>query len=90
MLFSHAGTGERAELSCRVLFEGKQKDFLGFRRAANAVIEAAILATRLAFHDYAVVADRLRHYREIVEKTGDENDRQAFQLVHDYVQQRGK
>jgi uncharacterized protein len=88
-LVSQAGTSDRAELCCRVLFDGRQKDFLGFRRAGNAVIEATILATRLAFHDREVVVERLSQYGEIVEKTGDEHDREAFQLVHDYVQQRG-
>ncbi len=89
-LVTQAGTAERAELSCRVVFEGKQKDFLGFRRAANAVIEAAILATRLAFHEHEAVIESLNRYGHIVEKAGDENDREAFQLVHDYVLQRGK
>ena len=89
-LVSQAGTGDRAELRCRVLFEGRQRDFLGFRRAGNAVIEATILATRLALHDHKAIIERMNLYGDIVEKTGDENDRKAFQLVHDYVQQRGK
>jgi uncharacterized protein len=89
-LISQAGTSDRAELYCRVLFDGRQRDFLGFRRAAHAVIEATILATRLEFLEHAMVVERLKQYREIVEKTGDESDKQAYQLVHEYVQQRGK
>jgi uncharacterized protein len=87
---SQTGTDERAELRCRILFEGRQRDFLGFRRAGNAVIEAAILATRLKFFDRTTVFERMKQYAEIVGKTGDENDRQALQLVHDYMQQRGR
>ncbi len=89
-LISQAGTNDRAELRCRVLYEGRQRDFLGFRRASSAVIEAAILATRRTMLHPATVLERLIHYGEIVEKTGDDVDRQAFQLVHDYVQLRGE
>ena len=89
-LISQAGTNDRAELRCRVLYEGRQRDFLGFRRASHAVIEAAILATRRTMLHPATVLERLIHYGEIVEKTGDDVDRQAFQLVYDYVQLRGE
>jgi hypothetical protein len=87
-LVSHGGTNDRAELCCRVVYEGRQRDFLGFRRASNAVIEAAILATRLTIIHRKVVTGRLVHYGKIVEKTGDDSDRQALRLVHDYVQQK--
>jgi hypothetical protein len=87
---SQGGSDDRAELRCRVLHKGRQKDFLGFCRASNAVIEATILATRLAFFDQQTVADKLIYYREIIDKTGDETEIKAFGLVHDYIQKRGK
>lgn len=87
---SQGGSDDRAELRCRVLHKGRQKDFLGFCRASNAVIEATIMATRLAFFDQQTVAEKLIYYGEIVEKTGDETEIQAFKLVHDYIQKRGK
>jgi hypothetical protein len=85
---SQGGSDDRAEFRCRVLHKGRQKDFLGFCRASNAVIEAAILATRLALYDRKTVVERLIHYGEIVEKTGDETEIHAFQLVQDFVQKR--
>jgi hypothetical protein len=85
---SRGGSEDRAELRCRVLHKGRQREFLGFCRASNAVIESAILATRLALHDRKTVGDRMIHYGEIVEKTGDEAARQAFRLVQDYVRKR--
>ncbi len=88
-VISRGGSDDRAELRCRVMHKGRQKDFLGFCRAGNAVIEAAILATRLGLFDRATVAERLIQYGEIVDKTGDENEKQAFQLIRDYVQKRG-
>ena len=85
---SHGGSDDRAELRCRVVHKGWQKDFLGFCRADNAVIEATILATRLAVYGRKTVAEKLSCYREIVDKTGDETEKQAFQIVQDYVQEK--
>ena len=87
-IVSQAGTDDRAEFRCRVVHEGRRRDFLGFRRASNAVIEATILATRLPLLDPDTVAPSLIQYGEIVEKTGDDADKQAFQLIRDYIQKR--
>ena len=84
-IVSEGGTEERAELKCRVLHDGRRKDFLGFRRASNAVIEATILATRRMLYEPAMLETMLTHYRAIVEKTGDGTDREAFQMVDDFV-----
>jgi hypothetical protein len=88
-LVSQGGSVDRASLRCRVLHRGWQKDFLGFCRASNAVVEATILATRFSQYDRNTIAERLIHYGEIVEKTGDEREQKAFQLVRDYVLKRG-
>jgi uncharacterized protein len=88
-VISCEGFQERAEVHCRILHEGRQKEFLGFCRAGNAVLEAIILATRVRFYDPSVVAEKLISYQEIVQKTGDANEKRAFQLVHDYIHQGG-
>jgi uncharacterized protein len=80
------GTKDRAELQCRVLHKGTQKEFLGFCRASNAVIEATIVATRLDFLDAGFVNQRMIQYREIIEKTGGDAEKNAFQLILDYIQ----
>jgi hypothetical protein len=85
---SQGGSDERAEFHCRVLHKGRQRDFLGFCRASSAIIEATILATRLPFCDRGDVVKNLNHYTKIVEKTGGENEKQAFQLVCDYIRKR--
>ncbi len=85
---TRGGSAERMELRCRILHRGRQKDFLGFCRASNAIIEATILATRLALNDMKTVTEKLAYYKEIVDKTGDEAEKQAFQLVQEYVQKR--
>ena len=89
-VISRSGSDERAELRCRVLHAGRQKDFLGFCRSGSAVIEAAILATRLDRCDLRTTAEKLDHYGEIVEKTGDEPEKQAFRLIRDYVRKKGE
>jgi hypothetical protein len=80
-----AGNQDRAEIRCRVVGKGWQRDFLGFSRAKGAVIEAAILATRLRQRDRETVLEELRRYEEIVHKTGDEAERTALQDVREFV-----
>jgi uncharacterized protein len=88
-VISQEESQERPEVRCRVLHAGRQKEFLGFCRAGNAVLEAIILATRVRLLDPKTVAERTTQYQEIVEKTGDTNEKHAFQLVHDYIRQGG-
>lgn len=80
-----SGDGMRAEICCRVMGQGWRRDFLGFNRAKNAVIEAAILATRLHLHDHAEVQAAYRRYQEIVDKIGGDQEREAMRYLHDYV-----
>jgi hypothetical protein len=87
-VIAKGGSDDRAELKCHVLYKGWQKDFLGFCRAGNAVIEAAIFATRLDLYEQQVVSEKLIHYMKIVEKTGNESEKKAFQLVCDYIKRR--
>jgi uncharacterized protein len=89
VVVSHGGSSDRAEVHCRVVHDGRQRDFLGFCRAGSAVLEAAILATRAAMSDPITVAEKLIQYGEIVEKTGGNTERHAFQLVRDYFRKRG-
>jgi hypothetical protein len=80
-----AGGEERAEVRCRVVSKGWQRDFLGFNRARNTVIEATILATRLHLDDPARVAEALDRYAVIVQKTGGEVEKIAFERVREFV-----
>lgn len=86
---SMGGSEERAEFRCRILHRGRMKDFLGFCRASNAVIEAAILASRISINSKKDILCSLNNYMKIVDKTGSDKDKQAFRLVQDYVDRRG-
>jgi len=79
---------ERAEIKCQVMDRGFKRDFLGFNRARNAVIEATILATRLQFIPDEEVRDSLNLLAQIVQKTGDEREQIAFELVRQYFLKR--
>lgn len=84
-VLSVAGSSERAEVHCRIVHEEHLREFLGFCRASAAVLEAAILATRLNAHTPEAVHEIMQHYAQIVDKTGGDNDRRAFQLVEQFI-----
>ncbi|MGC8873951.1 MAG: DUF447 domain-containing protein [Chloroflexia bacterium] len=81
-----AGNDERAEIACRVVHRGWRRDFLGFSRARNALVELAILATRLHLSGVEPVLEALERYEAIVRKTGDEPERKALTLIQNYVE----
>jgi uncharacterized protein len=87
-VINRSGSEDRAEFQCRIMHRESRRDFLGFCRAGNAVIEATILATRLDYCDRQEVDESLNRYLRIVEKTAGSNEKQAFQLVRDYIRQR--
>lgn len=83
-------TGERAEIRCRVVGKGWQRDFLGFNRGRNAVIEAAIMATRLHLYPMGQVWAEFKRSQEIVQKTGGDREQQAMEYLLDWVRRQLK
>ena len=81
---------QRAEIQCRVVGQGRLRDFLGWNRAQHAVLEAAILATRLHILPKAEVLADLERLRAIVDKTAGEDERAAFRIVQEHVQSQSK
>ncbi|MFM9024234.1 MAG: hypothetical protein ACKON7_02655, partial [Planctomycetaceae bacterium] len=57
------------------------RSFLGFNRAAHAVVEGCILVTRLHLLGVAEVMRRLADLEPLVEKTGGPREREAYELV---------
>ena len=72
---------ERVEIEVRVVAEHVGRPFLGFHRAAHAVVEAAILVTRLHILGPGEVGRQLAHLRPLVEKTGGPREREAFAVL---------
>ncbi len=85
---SETGSPERAEMHCRVVYRGWLRDFVGICRAQGAVIEAAILATRIHLYAQNNVLDKLEQYEQIVQKTGDDTERLAFQQAREYIKRK--
>lgn len=78
-------TGPRMSLNCEVVAMHKQREFFGFNRAKHAVLEAAILATRLDFLPQAEVTEQFRRLKIIVEKTAGPKESNAFEHLHEFV-----
>lgn len=78
---------ERATLRVRTIAEGRIRDFLGFNRARNAVLEAAILATRVGLIPPSTILSEFEKLSILVDKTGGLVERSAFDLLIDHVRQ---
>ena len=72
-------------MQCQVVDSGRQRDFFGFNRAKHAVLEAAILATRVQFLPAALIRSQLEQLAVIVGKTAGAQEHRAFDLLQDYV-----
>jgi hypothetical protein len=84
---------ERTNLVAETLAEGRFRDFFGFNRAKHAVVEAAILATRVSFLPLEEIFADYQKLAPLVEKTGGPAEREAFSLLtrhlHEAARQRG-
>ncbi len=76
---------DRTRIEAEVVASGRLRDFFGFNRAKHAVVEAAILATRTAFLPLDEINAEYRKLGIIVEKTGGEQEKQAFALLQAHV-----
>ncbi len=76
---------ERTRLEAKVVHVGHVRDFIGFHRARHAVLEATILATRLHLIPEADIRAQLNALASPIDKTAGPREREAFQLVCDYV-----
>lgn len=77
---------ERARLQCRVVEQGRVRDFWGFNRARHAVLEAAILATRVTLLPAGEIRQHMKHLASPVEKTAGEAERRAFAMLQQYIE----
>lgn len=71
----------RPRFRCREVHEAAHGTFRGFNRAQSAVIEAAILASRLHMLPRDKVEQELGHLAIAIGKTAGEAERQAWDLL---------
>jgi hypothetical protein len=75
----------RTTIVAETVAEGRLRDFFGLNRAKHAVVEAAILATRTSFLPLDEIRADYRRLAVLVEKTGGADERTAFELLENYV-----
>jgi hypothetical protein len=77
---------ERMQIEVEVVHRGVLREFFGLNRAKHAVVEAAILATRLHLIPPADVLADYRKLRVLVDKTGGTAEHAAFEFLQSYVE----
>ena len=75
----------RTSITAEVVQHGRLRDFFGFNRAKHAVIEAAILATRIDLLDGKFVLSEFDRLAAPIAKTGGHQERNAFDFLRQYV-----
>jgi uncharacterized protein len=81
-------TPPRSRIETRVVHRGTRREFIGFNRARHAVLEAAILATRTHLLPAEQIREEFARLQIIVDKTAGPRERDAMELLTQYVQSR--
>lgn len=77
---------ERTTITCEVRETGTVREFLGFNRAKHAVIEAAILATRIGILPADEIRSEMKRLAIPVEKTAGAQERRAFAVLTGFIE----
>jgi len=75
----------RVTIEAKVVARGELRPFFGFNRAKHAVLEAAILASRVRILPREEILRQLPPLATIVHKTGGPAEHEALQLLETYV-----
>jgi hypothetical protein len=78
-------TPPRSRIEAAVVHSGTNRDFIGFNRAAAAVLEAAIYATRLHLLPRDFIDSELARLRVIVDKTAGTREFEAMELLVGHI-----
>jgi hypothetical protein len=78
-------SSERTRLTAEVLHVGRGRDWFGFNRARHAVVEAAILATRIGLLPREQIEEEFRRLAPLVTKTGGPREHEAFELLQQHI-----
>jgi hypothetical protein len=79
---------ERGWIVANIVAHGRVRDFFGFNRAKFAVLEAAILASRVGILSAKEIHEQLDRLKPLVEKTGGSEEKTAWDLLRQYVESR--
>ena len=76
---------DRTLMLAETVREQSVRDFFGFNRAKHAILEAAIMATRVDWIPLRRIRRDFRRLGEVVGKTGGPNELVAFRRLSDHV-----
>lgn len=79
---------DRTVMTSRVVHSQDHRAHMGFNRARHAVIEAAILATRVHLLPKQEIEDGLKFLAPAVEKTGEQEEKDAFAMITEHIRDR--
>jgi hypothetical protein len=79
---------DRAEVEAEVVGRGVQREFFGFNRAKHAVLEAAILATRVGILPEVEIRAEMERLASPVAKTGGPSETAAFAYLAEHINRR--
>jgi hypothetical protein len=85
---SSAQDEQRATLQCRIVGRGTLGPWRGWNRARHAILEAAILATRVHLLPVSEIEREFARLRIPVDKTGGAAEHRALQTLSDFVRER--
>jgi hypothetical protein len=78
-------SAERVTMVADVVDRGTIREFFGFNRAKHAVLEAAILATRIEHLPHAEILTELGRLASPVQKTAGPQETAAFDFLQNYI-----
>jgi hypothetical protein len=81
---------QRPRFHCRVVHAASHAPFQGFNRAQAAVIEAAILASRLHMLPREKIERELGYLQTAVEKTAGPREHEAWRLLVEKIEEHYK
>ena len=81
-------TPPRSRINTRVAHHGTRRDFIGFNRARNAVLETAIYATRVHMLPHEFLLAEIDRLQVIVDKTAGPREFEAMSLLSEYIRGR--
>lgn len=76
---------QRTSIHCEIVNQGRLRDFFGFNRAKHAVLEAAILATRINLLPSQQIDSEFERLEILIAKTAGDQERSAFEFLRNYV-----
>lgn len=76
---------QRPDARCKIVQTSRHRDFFGLNRGKHAVVEAAILATRVHLMSADSIFQQIQLLKPLVEKTGGSAEHTAFAMLEEYI-----